>query len=669
MKNFYVLTILFNFLFTPFVLSGQATAKDLSVRVWAEPNLANGTIQLNWEDFGHANPITIYKKAINSNAWTTVTTLPDAAKSYTINATEASIAQEWRVSKFFVTGATINNYADGYIYAGINIAEKEFSGHCLILISQLAYDSLSSEIGEAIDMVIGDGWQTDTMVLSEALTDQEVKAKISAWNNSKSNAEKCVFIFGHIAVPYSGLMKGPSIATIPADAHTPQHEGAWVCDGYYADIDGIFTDAGTANAGNRDAIKNNPSDGKWDQILMPSLAEIQVGRVDLYDIPLLGTEISLLRRYLAKLKTYKSGAAGIPQKALIEDKLGYLNGEGPARPAWMYLPPLVGKDNITVGNFLANAQTNKYLFSHESATGSYTQYVNIANTGNFNDSFNAVFNSCFGSYFGDWDNQNNILRAAIAAPGFSLTNCWNGRPLLLFHHMSLGENIGFSVRSMQNNNPSVTGENTYPAYFMQGRAHQSLIGDPTLRMQMLEPVTALSGVIVDPNNDVKLEWVASPDLAVIGHNIYRSQQHNGVYEKINTSRITGTTFTDTNPFIGENHYMVRAVKLDSNASGTFYNQSIGALTKVTNIVNGRVKLPQAQISIFPNPTPGKVQIQMLSKTMNKAVLTVKDLYGKEVLRQQISQTTEIECNLSAGVYFFSIISDNFAPYTQKVVKY
>jgi hypothetical protein len=142
-----------------------------------------------------------------------------------------------------------------------------------------------------------------------------------------------------------------------------------------------------------------------------------------------------------------------------------------------------------------------------------------------------------------------------------------------------------------------------------------------------------------------------------------------VYEKINTSRIAGNTFTDINPFIGENHYMVRAVKLDSNASGTFYNQSIGALTKVTNIVNGSVKLPQAQIAIFPNPTPGKVQIQMLSKTMNKAVLTVKDLYGKEVLRQQISQTTEIECNLSAGLYIFSIISDNFAPYTQKVVKY
>ena len=86
MKNFYLLTFLLNFLFMPFVLTGQTTAKDLSVRVWAEPNEANGTIQLNWEDFGHANPITIYKKAIDSNAWITVTTLPDAAKSYTINA-------------------------------------------------------------------------------------------------------------------------------------------------------------------------------------------------------------------------------------------------------------------------------------------------------------------------------------------------------------------------------------------------------------------------------------------------------------------------------------------------------------------------------------------------------------------------------------------------------
>ena len=69
MKNIYLITILLNFLFMPFFLKGQATAKDLSVRVWAEPNEANGTIQLKWEDFGHTNPITIYKKSINSNVY------------------------------------------------------------------------------------------------------------------------------------------------------------------------------------------------------------------------------------------------------------------------------------------------------------------------------------------------------------------------------------------------------------------------------------------------------------------------------------------------------------------------------------------------------------------------------------------------------------------------
>ena len=62
-----------------------------------------------------------------------------------------------------------------------------------------------------------------------------------------------------------------------------------------------------------------------------------------------------------------------------------------------------------------------------------------------------VFTMLFGSYFGDWDSQDNFLRAALATPTYTLACVWAGRPYWYFHHMGLGETIGFSARVSQNN--------------------------------------------------------------------------------------------------------------------------------------------------------------------------------------------------------------------------
>ena len=43
-----------------------------------------------------------------------------------------------------------------------------------------------------------------------------------------------MFLFGHVPVPYSG--------DIVPDGHAPDHQGAWPCDGFYGDMDGLWTD-------------------------------------------------------------------------------------------------------------------------------------------------------------------------------------------------------------------------------------------------------------------------------------------------------------------------------------------------------------------------------------------------------------------------------------------
>ena len=89
---------------------------------------------------------------------------------------------------------------------------------------------------------------------------------------------KCVFLFGHVPVPYSG--------DVVPDGHAPEHEGAWPCDGYYGDMDGLWTDSTVNDSRAVEARNRNvPGDGKFDQSTFPAPLRLMVGRVDLSNMP------------------------------------------------------------------------------------------------------------------------------------------------------------------------------------------------------------------------------------------------------------------------------------------------------------------------------------------------------------------------------------------------
>src|SRR6185436_1061279 len=90
--------------------------------------------------------------------------------------------------------------------------------------------------------------------------------------NADPTHVKGVLLIGEVPVPYSGSL---------AKDNRPDHVGAWPCDAYYGDVDGIWTD-NTVNLPNtaRSANRNVPGDGKFDQNTLPSAVEIPVGRLD-----------------------------------------------------------------------------------------------------------------------------------------------------------------------------------------------------------------------------------------------------------------------------------------------------------------------------------------------------------------------------------------------------
>ena len=131
--------------------------------------------------------------------------------------------------------------------------------------------------------------------------------------------------------------------------------------------------------------------------------------------------------------------------------------------------------------------------------------------------------------------------------------------------MALGETIGFSTRWAQNNST------TYDANQAMRYVHIALMGDPTLRMHVVAPASNLVAM-ANGFGGVDLSWSPSTD-AVVGYHVYRAPTSAGPFTRLNTALIGTTNYTDA--VAAANTYMVRAVKLEVSASGSYWNASQG----------------------------------------------------------------------------------------------
>jgi len=133
--------------------------------------------------------------------------------------------------------------------------------------------------------------------------------------------------------------------------------------------------------------------------------------------------------------------------------------------------------------------------------------------------------------------------------------------------MAMGENIGYDVRLTQNNS------SLYYTNYGGRFVHIALMGDPTLRNDIVAPVSNV--VATSTGNNATITWTASAD-TVLGYNIYMKNDSTTDYVRINSSLITGTTYTDLCLlYPGVYTYMVRAFALQVTPSGSYYNMSEG----------------------------------------------------------------------------------------------
>ncbi len=553
--------------------SGQLLSQspvDITVPLQVAAGLNPPAVLVGWP-----NPATsdlqLRKRAKGQpgNAWTVV--LEESAtlrNGYYDTLVSAGLSYEYALVR--KTGPL---QAYGYAYAAVAAPVVDARGKILVFIDSLSADQLGADLINYKNDLRGEGWQPVPFKTGNSTTVQWVKNQILAAHQADPGQVKAILLIGNVPVPYSG-----SIAwDLKAD-----HAGAWPCDAYYGDLDGSWTDQ-TVNLPNtaRPANRNVPGDGKFDQNILPSAVELPVGRLDfrhlspaLFGLP----PVELLRRYLLKNHRWRTGQFEVPNRALVDDHLGWSGGEAFAADGFRNAYPLTGPNDVVAGDFLNATNPERYLLGFGAGTaGTYSSAGGIGSAADFaTDTINVVVANLFGDYFGDWDYEiNPLLPALLASKGSVLACGWAGRPHWLLQGLAVGETMGYCLRETQN----AQYNDAYGHFNAESSVPIALLGDPTLRAKIVKPAINLTAV--SNCTRVNLHWTASPDPDVLGYLVYRAYNLDGPYTRLTPDGITGTDWSDMSAVADTLFYSVRAMKWETvPGGGNFFNSSTGVLQKV-----------------------------------------------------------------------------------------
>ena len=594
-------------------INAQSYSYSNAVLSEAAINENDTSITLKWMYEAGATQYNIYRKNYGAASWgTPIATLPSTILSFVDNSVSFNQAYEYRIMRINATGE-----AYGYLVSGINTQIPYNKGKMILIIDDYFLPDLQNEISELILDIEADGWFVQQQLVNRNDGVSQVKSLIQGIYNSDPVATNGLFLLGHVPVPYSG--------DINPDGH-PDHLGAWPADVYYADMNGTWNDVSVNDASASDPRHHNvPGDGKFDESVLPSDVELEVSRVDFYNLPTFSnTETMLMQSYLGKLHAFKTRQYIPRDIALVEDNfLGM--AEGFAGSAYASFSPNVGIDSIINGDYTSELLNNNYLWAYGTGGGWYSGASGIVNTSEFAaNNYKSTFSMLFGSYFGDWDSADNLMRANLAS-GKTLSCSWSGRPYIYYHPLAMGENLGYCIQKTQNNNSTYFSStlNTFKRWI-----HIAQLGDPSLRSRYISPLNNLT-CSINTNGSVDLSWSPSIE-TVIGYHVYRRLPNVSSWSLIDPAIISGTTYNDNSIVNGGTFiYMVRAVDTLRTASGKYFNQSLGTIGSGNSTVQTAIVSMNKYIHVYPNPTNEYALIIVPELLIGKEY-KILNLMGKEI---------------------------------------
>jgi len=636
------------------------TGKNQSVLVSAS-SLGNGGVRLSWPQVNYAGQYKIYKRlSILDENWgaNPFATVAGNSNGFTDSTVKIGEAFEYNVLK--ANGNT--NEALGYIYAGNKFDEKLKYDGMILLIDSNYRIPVATQINQLVKDLTSEGYKLRVIYAGRNQTPPDVKKLIQTTYNAMNKKVKTLFILGHIPVPYSGYFSTNGQAP-PPDGHVEgsgNHTGAWPADVFYADMYDDWTDITTnCSTGTQPRMYNVPSDGKFDQTKLPNILSVELGRVDLFNMPAFGkSDTTLIINYLNRDHNWRTGNLPTVERSLIDDNFTTLNLSS---TGYNNFSALVKADsNFTNRDYMTAQKNGSYLWSYGCGAGGFQSCSGIGNTNNFvNDSFNNIFTILAGSFFGDWDNQNNYLRAPLAQS--SLSCFWGGLPKWYVHHMGLGVNIGYGALITQNN----VGFYFDGGFNRSGNSvHIALMGDPTLKMRNLNAVSLVNAS--SSNSKVNLNWKSVAG-NIDGYCVYKVDTINNIYSRVNTNIITDTFYTDNINYVTGNYtYAVKAIKLETTASGSYYNTGGAAFVNLNHVASGVNENSKFSfdLTVFPNPSSNMFHLNSTGNIPANSQLFINDITGKEVYKLAVlndTKTIDIDLsNLPKGIYIMNLKTTNYS---------
>ncbi|MBK8737833.1 MAG: hypothetical protein IPL98_18700 [Saprospiraceae bacterium] len=590
-----------------FVLA-QNYSYQSSVQLYTTLIEKDTTIIVRWALDTDANKYTIYRKLKTASTWgTALAVYPKDSFRYIDHNVELGKNYEYLVTRSNLSSGTVGS---GFLLSGIKYNPGYTKGSILLLVDQRIENSIKSELATFNDDLINEGWNTLQYSVPDSLKVPVIKSKIKSFKNQYPDL-RTVVIIGHVKVPYSG--------NSAYDGH-PDHNGAWPSDSYYADLDGPWTDTQVnITTPARTENHNIPGDGKFDASRIPTDLELEVGRIDFFNLPIFPkSEVQLLKSYFSKNHKFRVSEFKANRRGIVQDNFNYAEGFG--QSGIKNFSSFFGPNSVFGGSYRTDLLAESYLWSYGAGGGWYEGAGGISDSKNMTtDSLQTVFTFLFGSYFGDWDSPNNFLRSSLGS-GTILTAAWAGRPVWAVHQMGLGETIGFCARISQNNQSTYT-----PAGSGAKGTHSALLGDPSL---ILFPVKSASNLnLTNVPTGVQLTWTASPE-QTDGYTILRklkSEIHFSVIKEFHKE----LSYIDVCATIDSTYdYMVRAIKLETSASGSYYNASPGIRASIKPLSNLNTKAIYTSHSDFEfyNTTSNSINALNYSWTVDGKVLNTSSMF-------------------------------------------
>lgn len=501
-------------------------------------------ITLSWDSqaSGTVYDIVISRRLLGEEEPSTwgapIDTVSYPTTSYIDSSIVVGIAYEYKLHR-------THGNVTSYVASGIEVPLEEERGKIILVVDSTIAAPLASELTRFELDLVGDGWIVirQDSARDGAGTAEDLKTWIVAKYNEDPENTAMLLLFGHLPIVMSGYSKPDGHDRVPH-----------ATDLFYGDMNGTWTDSGMNIKG-----INIPGDGIYDQNFIPdNLMELQVGRIDMAKMDTWSeNEVELLRNYLRKNYFWRHALIADSGKAIFGNENTHLPMEHGV------LHSLYPTDDVVIVNdWVPEASINSYTWGAEFGDWNGSNYPSY--------DFKMTFTINFGSNKQKWERTNNPMRAILAMPDFGLTCVWGARPFWFFHHMGMGEPIGYSAYRTQNNFDSDYTK-TGPFSF-KGGVHLNLMGDPTLRMYPLAAPTQL--FVNNTNGNNTLTWTASTD-QVLGYYVYRASDAKEPFTRLSATLITSTSYTDKRTPAGTSHYMVRAIRLEDVTTGSYYNSSQG----------------------------------------------------------------------------------------------